>query len=390
MRFTFGIQLLLAAIIAVGPLSTDVYLPAFPAIEAEFGSGPGSAQTTLAAWFIGLGIGQLMHGVLSDRFGRRAPLVVANLLYAAASAGCALAPDMASLSAFRVLAAMAGAAGMVIPRAMVRDVSEGNEAARILSRMMLIMGVAPIVAPTLGGLVTEFWSWRLIFWLSTVYGLVCAVLVFALLPDTLPRERRRAIALASFLARVGLVLRDRVFLLHAATTGAMFFCLFAYLSGAPSAFAASFGMRPGVFGMVSGAVAASFIIGSQLNARLIGSVGVHRMLHIAARMLLPGVLLVAVAVWMGAGLWLLIPPLCSTAFCHGMASPNATAGALTRHAANAGIASALFGLIQFGMGGLAALATGLLADGTLTPIVGLMFLGAIGAWLADWFRPKAF
>ena len=186
MRFPAWLPILLGFLTAVGPSTTDMYLPAFPAIEASFGAPPGSAQLTLAAWFAGLAIGQMTQGTLSDRFGRKRPLIVATAIYTVACLGCALAPSVQWLATFRALSALGASAGMVIPRAMVRDLAEGHAAAVLLSRLSLVMGAAPILAPTVGSAVLAFADWRGNFWIHTAYGATCWRLVVLLLPDTLP------------------------------------------------------------------------------------------------------------------------------------------------------------------------------------------------------------
>src|SRR6195952_2751645 len=170
MAYPVWLPVLLGFLTAVGPLSTDMYLPAFPAIEASLGGQPGMAQITLATWFAGLAVGQITQGSLSDRYGRRGPLIFGTLVYSLANAGCALAPDIWTLSILRFIAAFGGSASMVIPRAIVRDLADGHAAARLMSRLMLVMGAAPILAPTLGGLVLGFASWHAIFWLTFAYG----------------------------------------------------------------------------------------------------------------------------------------------------------------------------------------------------------------------------
>ena len=192
---------LLGFLTAVGPVSTDMYLPAFPAIEASFGSGEGTAQITLASWFVGLAFGQITQGTLADRFGRRVPLLVGLGLYTVASMGCALAPTLWVLTAMRSVAAFGGSAGMVIPRAVVRDMADGHAAAKLMSQLMLVMGVAPILAPTLGGAVLSVASWRVIFWFGAAYGLVSMALVLGVLPETLAPPRRVRLGLGGIVSR---------------------------------------------------------------------------------------------------------------------------------------------------------------------------------------------
>src|SRR5580698_1612296 len=190
MPFPRWLPLLLGFLQAIGPISIDMYLPAFPAIEAEFHAAQGSAQLTLATWILGLSFGQLGQGALADRFGRRVPLVGGMVVYTIASAGCAMAPSIAWLAIWRFVAALGGSASMIVPRAVVRDVAEGHNAARLMSRLILVLGAAPILAPSLGGLVLQFANWRGIFWITTGYGALGLVLAGAFLPDTLPAVRR--------------------------------------------------------------------------------------------------------------------------------------------------------------------------------------------------------
>lgn len=281
------LPILLGVLTAVGPLSTDMYLPAFPAIEASLGGQPGTAQVTLSAWFIGLAVGQITQGSLSDRFGRRGPLIVGLLIYALANAGCALAPDLPTLSALRFVAAFGGSASMVIPRAIVRDLADGHAAARLMSRLMLVMGVAPILAPTLGGLVLGVAPWHAIFWLTGAYGAVCCALVWRLLPDTLAPERRIGLGPASLARRYAGVLRDRVFLSYALMGGCGMFGMFAYIGGSSPVFIQRFAFSPAAYGMLFGCSAGAFILSSQVNPWLILRFGAARVIR-AGGVGLPG------------------------------------------------------------------------------------------------------
>ena len=254
MPFPSWLPILLGVLTAVGPVSTDMYLPAFPAIEAALGGRAGTAQMTLAAWFAGLAVGQLTQGMLADRFGRRWPLLAGTSVYTIATLGCALAPDLVTLTACRLVAAFGGSAGMVIPRAIVRDLADGHAAARLMSRLMLVMGVAPILAPSLGGLVLAFAGWQAIFWICAVYGAACCALVGALLPDTLPPHRRLRLGLGGLFARYVAILRERGFITHALTGGASTFGLFAYLGGSPAVFENIYHLAPVTYGALFGAL----------------------------------------------------------------------------------------------------------------------------------------
>ena len=383
------LTLLLGFLSAVGPVSTDMYLPAFPQLEHDLHGGPGSAQVTLAAWFLGLAFGQLTQGSLSDRFGRRLPLLFGTILYTLASAGCALAPGIASFSAFRILAAFGGSASMVVPRAMVRDLADGHAAAQMLARLILIMGVVPIIAPAAGGALLAVASWRLIFWLATLYGLVALALVWRLLPDTLPVERRVVLGVGGLIKRYAFVARDRAFVTHALQGSLAMGALFAYLAGSPAVFIEQYHVTPTQYGMLFGVNSAGFILGSQISSRLLPRLGASRLLHGAVGLLLLAGLALTFDAFTGlGGLPGLALPLFVCLGCLGLLMPVATVGALSRHAAQAGSASALMGTWQFCLAAIAGLLVGLLHDGTARPLA-LVMLACIGAaGLADLCRPR--
>lgn len=390
MRMPPWLPLLLGFLSAVGPISTDMYLPAFPAIEATYGGEPGSAQFTLATWFVGLAVGQISQGMLADRFGRRRPLLVGMFIYTLASAGCALAPSLGLLAAFRLLEGVGGSAGMVLSRAIVRDLAEGLAAARMMSRLMLIMGVAPILAPTMGGLILTVGDWHLIFWVCTAYGAIGTLAVALLLPETLPEDRRTRLSPGAQVARFGAILGERGFISHALMGSATLFAMFAYLGGSPPVFIDIYHLPPPVYGMLFGICAAAYIGGSQLNPGLLVRFGPRRVVRVATR----AFLLVAVALLLIAllrpGAWYAIAiPLFCIMGTQGFITPNATVGALARHAPHAGTASALMGTMQFVFGAVSGLAVGLLADGTARPMAALMVVGGAAAVLCDLARPRS-
>src|SRR3954447_15833295 len=282
MDYPAWLPLLLGFLTAVGPITTDMYLPAFPAVEASLHAPTGSVQITLATWFAGLAIGQLTQGSLSDRYGRRMPLIVGTAVYTVANAACALPPDLATLALMRFIAGFGGSASMVIPRAIVRDLADGHAAARLMAKLTLVMGAAPILAPTLGGLVLTVASWHVLFWITTAYGAICCILVVLLLPDTLASQHRLHVGLAGMLERYLGVLRDRVFLTYAAMGGFGMFGMFAYIGGSSPVFIQHFGVTPAQYGMLFGISAAAFIAGSQISPRLLPRFGAHRVIRAAA------------------------------------------------------------------------------------------------------------
>jgi DHA1 family bicyclomycin/chloramphenicol resistance-like MFS transporter len=372
------LALILGTLTAVGPLSIDMYLPAFPAIEAEFGGIPGIAQATLAAFFLGISLGQIAQGPLADRFGRRAPLLAGSLLYTLATIGCALAPDAASFSAARFLAAFGGSAGMVIPRAVVRDVAEGHAAAKLMSRLLLVMGAAPILAPSLGSLTLAFAGWRVIFWLLALYGVACVMLVWRALPETLGPERRRRDSPTGIVLTYAAILRDGSYLAPALSACAGFGGMFAYIAGSPDAFIRLAGLTGGQYAALFGLNAACFIAAAQVNAWALNRTTPARLLGwgVAGLGVSAAVLLVVAL----AGLThpaALAAPVAAALAALGFVGPNATALALQRQAMRAGSASALSGTMTFGFGAVSGAVVSLLADGTARPMA-----AALAAWSA--------
>jgi DHA1 family bicyclomycin/chloramphenicol resistance-like MFS transporter len=378
---------LLGFLIAVGPVSTDIYLPAFPAIEASFGSGEGSAQITLASWFVGLAFGQITQGTLADRFGRRVPLLVGLGLYVIASVGCALAPSLGVLTVMRTIAAFGGSAAMVIPRAVVRDLADGHAAAKLMSQLMLVMGVAPILAPTLGGAVLSIATWRVIFWFATAYGMVCMVLVWSVLPETLLPPRRVRLTLGGIVSRYAGVLRERNFLVHASVNSWATFGMFAYIGGSPPVYIEWFGLGPAAYGTAFGLAAGCYILGTQINPRILPRFGAPAVLRMGVRGYLAANLVLAGFAFGGHfGLVSVFAPVSAGMFCVGLVMPNAAVGALSRHSAHAGSASALMGTMQFMLAAVSGVSVGWLTDGSPRPMAALMVIGSLCAVVVDLFR----
>jgi DHA1 family bicyclomycin/chloramphenicol resistance-like MFS transporter len=383
---TKRLPLLLGFLIAVGPVSVDMYLTAFPVIARDF-HNQAAPQISLAAYFIGLAVGQMTQGALSDRLGRRSPLLAGLIVYTVASLGCALCWSVSSFAVFRFLAALGCSAGVVIPRAMVRDLADGHAAAKLFSKLMLVMGVAPIVAPMLGALVLGLFGWRMIFGACAIYGVVAVWLVWRHLPDTLPPARRTRIGLGAVLARYLAISRERAFITHAATGAFTSAALFAYLSATPQIFIGGYGWNTAEYAALFGLNAAAYIGYNQLNPFLVNRFGVGRVITFAVIVLvLACVFLVGLAVYplgpLGVMAGLL---LAEVGF--GLVTPCAMVGALTRHQAHAGSASALLGTMQYTGGAIAGLAMGALASDSVGPMAVMMLACALAAMLAAWARP---
>jgi len=278
---------------------------------------------------------------------------------------------------------------MVIARAVVRDRSEGHAAAIMMSRLVLVMGVAPILAPTIGGAILAFAHWRVIFWVLAAYGAICVVTAWKVLPETLPPDRRLRLSFTGQVARYMMILREKTFLTHAIMGGCSTFCMFAYLSGCSPVFEDGFGLNPSEFALIFGGCAVALVCCSQLNARLLPRVGLSRMLTNVARISCCGTLVLLIVAFSNVHvLWAVVAPLVVVIGCQGFNNANSSAGALSRHGAHAASASALMGTFQFSLGASSGVLVGFLTDGTPRGMAAMMFCGMLGAVIADRFRPR--
>ena len=370
-----GLIALLGALTAFAPLSIDMYLPAFPALEAHFGVGPGAVQATLAAFFVGLAIGQSIHGPLSDRLGRRLPLIAGVLVYVATSIAAVFAPDVETLTLLRLIQGLGGCAGIVIARAMVRDLFDERDSARVYSMLMLVMGVAPILAPLLGGQLLAVADWRWIFVSLALFGLACLAAAVFVMPESLPPERRQRGGAGPVLRAYARLAGDREFMGFALASGFVLAGMFAYITGSPFVFITLHGVSPQDFGLLFGLNAAGLIGASQVNLRLLRRFEGRRILTFALYANGAAALtLAAVTLWQGAPLVAVLAPLFLTIASLGFVTANAMAAAMSRAGAHAGVASALIGLMQFVLGAVAGGLVGALEDGTAAPM-GLTMAG---------------
>jgi len=346
---TAGLAVVLGSLSAFAPLSIDMYLPAFPAMARELTATPSDIQLTLTACTIGLAVGQLIAGPLSDRLGRRGPLLVGLAIYLVASAACVAAPSALTLTVLRLVQGMGGAAGIVISRAVARDLFEGRELAKFFSLLMLVNSLGPVVAPTLGAIVLHWTTWRGVFVVLTVIGLLLLVMTALMLAESLPRERRRRGGLS-----IGSLLVDRVFVGYALSCALAFAALFAYISGSSFVLQDAYGLSAPLFSLVFGVNSLAIMAASQVNSWLLGRFSPRRLLAAG----LAGTVLSAVAflvsVLTGLGLPGVLPSLFVLSGSVGMVFPNATALAMSDHPDKAGNASALLGTAQFLIGGVAA------------------------------------
>jgi DHA1 family bicyclomycin/chloramphenicol resistance-like MFS transporter len=372
--------LVLGSLIALGPLTIDMYLPALPAITDDLLTTASAVQLTLTGTLLGLGVGQLLVGPWSDAVGRRRPLVAGVALHIVASLLCLLAPNVAVLGAFRVLQGLGVAAAMVVAMAIVRDLFVGTDAARLISRLMLVMGAAPILAPTLGSEILRLTDWRGIFAGLAALGVVLLAVAVLALPETLPPERRHRTGVAGSLRAYAGLFRDRTFVGLIVVSGLTMATLFAYVSGSSFVLQDVYGLDEQAFGYVFGAGAAGLIAGTQLNARLLRRWTPEQVLSVSvAAAGLSAVALVAVAATGAGGLpGLLVPLWLVLTFC-GVSLPNTGALALTLHGEAAGTAAALLGALQFAVGALAAPLVGVLGTTSALPMAAVMGGAALAA-----------
>ncbi|BCY12749.1 multidrug effflux MFS transporter [Actinoplanes sp. L3-i22] len=375
----FRIVLVLGFLTALGPLTIDMYLPSLPTITDDLHATAAAVQLTLTGTLIGLAFGQLLVGPLADAVGRRVPLLAGIAVHVLASVLCVLAPNLAVLGSLRVLQGLGAAAAAVIAMAMVRDLFDGLSAARLFSRLMLVVGVAPILAPTIGGLVLNWTSWRGVFVVLTGVGLAIMAATAVVLPETLPVARRRNGGVLGTFRDYGRLLTDRVYVGLTLVAGLAMAALFAYVSGASFVLQDQFGMSEQQFALIFAAGAVGLIGATQLNVRLLRRWTPQQIMaaSLVAGLVFGLVMLVLAATELG-GLTGILIPLWLVLFTVGLVMPNAPALALNRHGEAAGTAAALLGAVQFGVGALAAPLVGVLGVGAVAMAV-VVFGGMLAA-----------
>lgn len=374
--------LVLGSLSAIGPLTIDAYLPALPDISRQLQATDAQAQLTITGLLIGLGLGQLVIGPLSDAVGRRRPLLLGLLGHALMSVLCALAPTITILAVTRTLQGVAGAAVAVVSMAMVRDLFVGIRAAQMLSRLTLVLGLAPILAPSLGSLLLKITEWRGIFAALALAAISLLVLAFKALPETLPVERRRPAKISSSLAAYRSLFSDKTFLAMVGVAGLMFAMLFTYISGAPFIMQELYGLTPGQFGVAFSANAFALILMTQLNPILLKRFDPVRVISGAVVLALVAstALLIITKLEVGGLLGIMIP-LWFVLAAGGLSFPNAPAIALSRHGDAAGTAAAMLGSAQFLIGGAVAPLVGIFANGTAVPMATIMIATTLLACL---------
>ncbi|HLS82019.1 MAG TPA: multidrug effflux MFS transporter [Steroidobacter sp.] len=369
-----GWLLLVAAMTALGPISIDMYLPGFPLIEAEFGQR--GVESTMAAYLLGLTVGQVFYGPLSDRFGRKPPLYVGFVLYAIGSLGCALASTMGTLTLMRVAQALGGGAGMVISRAIVRDRSDVAEAARAFSTLLMIVALGPVVAPAVGGVVVTFFGWRATFLIQAVLGIALMIAMHVVLTETVERSQARTLSIVGVMRGYLRLLLDRRFIAYSLIGGFGMGALFSYVTGAPTVLTQRYDLSPQQFGWLIALNGFAFMTASRLNIAALRTMTPAAALarHVWTPTALSAALFVSSLLW-PLPLWMVVVLQLSIFVSVGRLNPNVAALALAPHGQKAGAASALMGAIQSLISTIAGFAVGLFNDGTVATLAAVMMAG---------------
>lgn len=378
-----GLVLTLAVQSAVPPFATDMYTPAFPEVSTDLATSATAVGLTLTAFFIGMGLGQVLGGSASDHRGRRLPMIAGGLTCSAGAVMCALAPSITVLMVGRLLQGIGGGAAAVVARAVVVDIARGDQLARLLSVLMAIGGLAPMLAPVAGGAVLQVGTWRTVFWCLVGIGLLMTVLAVAVVPETLPPERRGAGGLRRLAAGMGRIVTHRRYMGYVLTSASSAFAMFAYVSSSSFVLQEIKGLSAQEFSVFFAGTAGSQLLLSLLNANLVGRARPRRLIGVGLSVSAVGVIIVVVSVF---ALDVALVPLCvgflllmsAQAFVFG----NASALALGEVRHLAGQASALMGVVQaIAMGTSAPLASSG-GGSSAVPMAVVMVVGVVAAWSA--------
>ncbi len=377
------IIIVLGSLAALGPFSIDMYLPGFSAIASDLKTTIAAVGYSLTSYFIGISVGQLVYGPLTDRYGRKRPLIVGLSIYIVTAVGCSLSPSIEWLITLRLLMALGACVGIVVSRAVVRDLFPVNEIAGVFSTFMLIIAVSPMLAPSIGGYVTKNLGWQVIFFILAGFSALLLLVTIRWLPESKKPDESVSLRPVKMFRQYAEVARDRQFLAYAIIGGLGSAGLFAYISGSSFVFMELFGLSQTQFGWVFALNAGGLIVGSQVNRLLLRRHTSAQIVSFFVRaQVLIGAVLVAVFLVGIAKVGVVVPLLIVFLFCTGVSNPNTAALALEPFTANAGSASALLGSIQMAVGALATAIVSSLANGTALPMVLTIWGSAVAGLLA--------
>ncbi|MGG0671123.1 Bcr/CflA family multidrug efflux MFS transporter [Lederbergia citrisecunda] len=376
------LALLLGTLAAMGPLTIDMYLPSFPTIVTAFGTTPSLVQVSLTATLVGIGLGQLVLGPMSDVHGRKKPLVAALIVYLAASILCAFAPNIGLFIAARFLQGFAASAGIVISRAVVRDVYTGRELTKFFALLMLINNLAPIIAPLLGGGILAFSDWKGIFITLSIIGFLLVVIVVLRMEESLSHDMRVPNNLTQTLKNFQSLLKDRSFMGYALAQGFIMAGIFAYVAGTPFVYQTIYGVSPQLFSVLFGMNGIGLIIGSQVVGRLTGIVSEQRFLQTGLFISVTSGVLLLIAVLLHGPLLTIVVPIFFFVASIGIISTSSFSLAMESQGHIAGSASALLGLLPFVLGSISAPLVGIAGEETAIPMGIIIFGTSIIALLS--------
>lgn len=377
----FKYVLMLGALAALPAISTDMYLPSLPTVESDFSTTQAAAQFTMSGMLIGGAVGQLVIGPFSDRFGRRLPLLIGITLHVLTSLLCSVAPGIETLIGLRIAQGFFNAAAAVVAIAVIRDLFVGSEAARLLSRLMLVIGIAPLLAPTVGGAIAETWHWRAVFYALAIIGLVLVLIVWRWMPETLPAQRRRVAGPRGVAGGYASLLRDRHFMALAILPGLGMAVIMSYVVGSPFVLQDDYGLSSTQFAGIFALNGVALVLSAQVNASLVRKVSPVRILRAAmvTQLVLAAGLLVVVLTGAG-GLVGLVVALWLVLAMQGFIPANASVLALGGYGHMAGTAAALMGAMQAGVAGIVSPLVGVFGGGALAMVgvmIGSIVLGVI-------------
>jgi DHA1 family bicyclomycin/chloramphenicol resistance-like MFS transporter len=374
----------LSTLMGFASISTDLYLPAMPMMSHSLHANEGMVELTISGYLIGFSLGQLLWGLISDRYGRRSSVAIGLVLFVIGSAGCALSGSALAIIGWRVVQALGACASVALSRAMVRDLYEGVRAARMLSILITVMAIAPLVGPLVGGQIVALAGWRAIFWTLVGIGFVTLAALFTI-PETLPSARRNQESLGRAMARYGALLRDRRILGYAGAGGFFYAGMFAYIAGTPFAYITYYHIPAQLYGLLFGLGILGIMASNLFNSYLVSRFGYDRMLLVGTIIAASSGILVEVFTRTGwGGLWGLVTPLFVFVSATGFIVANSITGALDKFPKRAGAVSALVGAIQYGSGIAGSGLVGLFANGTPWPMGWVIAICGSGSLLSMW------
>ncbi|RSL30301.1 Bcr/CflA family efflux MFS transporter [Salibacterium salarium] len=371
--------ILLGSLAAFGPLTIDMYLPSFPSIANDLGTSASLVQLSLTACLLGLAGGQLVIGPVSDMKGRKGPMMISLSAYVAASILCVFAPSIWVLIAARFLQGFSASAGIVISRAVVRDLYTGKELTKFFALLMLVNGLAPILAPVAGGIVLELTTWHGVFAILSFIGLFMLITVFMLLPETLTNENRATAGIKRTILTFGDLVKDRTFTGYALAQGLVMAGIFAYVSGTPFVYQGIYGVSAQVFSFLFAMNGIGLIIGSQLTGRLAGIIAETKILFTGLLVTTSASILLMAMILIEAPLLFIVIPIFFIVSCVGVVTTTCFSLAMETQGHRAGSASALLGLLPFLFGATSAPLVGVAGENTAVPMGLIILIANLGA-----------